>query len=149
MRNFVCSHSTFLAVLVAAVLLVAGLAAPAALAQENNVGVIEVSVDPAFPAAFGQELKLRVRVSNRGAVAAKGVALDAKAGAVAVGHVDVGPMGPGEQRTITLATRFKPSGADCVTVSPAVAPDSPVKAGPGRLACLTPGCYSLSERPGT
>lgn len=131
----------------AAVLVPAALPAPA-LAQETTVGVLEVGVDPAFPAAFGQELKLRVRVSNRGKAAAKGVALDAKAGAVPVGHVDVGPMGPGEQRTITLATRFKPSGAECVSVVPVVAPDSPVKAGPSRLACLTPGCYSLSERPG-
>ncbi len=95
------------------------------------MGVLEVSVDPAFPAAFGQELKLRVRVSNRGTAAAKGVALDAKAGAVPVGHVDVGSMGAGEQRTITLATRFKPAGADCVSVVPVVAPDSPVKAGAG------------------
>jgi hypothetical protein len=119
-----------------------------ALAQEPVVGVLEVSVDPAFPAAFGQELKLRVRVSNRGTAAARGVAVDAKAGGHPVGHVDVGPMGPGEQRTLTLATRFKPAGADCVAVVPVVASDSPVKAGPSRLACLTPGCYSLSERPG-
>lgn len=118
------------------------------LAQDRTVGVLEVSVDPAFPAAFGQELKLRVKVTNRGAAAAKGVALEAKAGANPVGRVEVGPMGAGEQRTITLATRFKPTGADCVSVTPVVAPDSPVKAGPSRLACLTPGCYSLSERPG-
>ncbi len=149
MKYLVRACSTFPAALAAAVLLGAGLAPRPASAQENNVGVLEVSVDPAFPAAFGQDLKLRVRVSNRGAAAAKGVALDAKAGAAPVGHVDVGTMGPGEQRTITLATRFKPAGADCVTVTPVVAPDSPVKAGPSRLACLTPGCYSLSERPGT
>jgi hypothetical protein len=143
MRNHPTPKTLLLAALAAAVILVP---APAA-AQAPDVGVLEVSVDPAFPAAFGQELKLRVRVSNRGTAAARGVALDAKAGAIPVGHVDVGPMGPGEQRTITLATRFKPAGAECVSVVPAVAPDSPVKAGPSRLACLTPGCYSLSERP--
>jgi hypothetical protein len=145
MRNATCPGSTFAAVLAAALILVP--AAAPARAQAPDVGVLEVSVDPAFPAAFGQELKLRVRVSNRGTAAAKGVALDAKAGAASVGHVDVGSMGAGEQRTITLATRFKPAGADCVSVVPVVASDSPVKAGPARLACLTPGCYSLSERP--
>lgn len=147
MRNDRCLTSTFVAVLAAAMTLVPALAPAPARAQAPDVGVLEVSVDPGFPAAFGQELKLRVRVSNRGAAAAKGVALDAKAGAVSVGHVDVGSMGVGEQRTITLATRFKPAGADCVSVVPVVAPDSPVKAGPARLACLTPGCYGLSERP--
>jgi hypothetical protein len=132
----------------AAVLLLAVASVPGAAAgQGATVGVLEVNVDPAFPAAFGQELKLRVRVTNGGTAAARGVALDAKAGAVPVGHVDVGTMGPGEQRTITLATRFKPAGAECVSVVPSVAADSPVKAGPSRLACLTPGCYSLSERP--
>ena len=149
MRNLVRLHRTFPPAVGAAALLAAALLPAGARAQEKTVGVLEVSVDPAFPAAFGQELKLRVRVTNRGAAAAKGVALDAKAGNAPVGHVDVGPMGPGEQRTITLATRFKPAGADCVTVVPVVAPDSPVKAGPSRLACLTPGCYSLSERPGS
>ncbi len=148
MRNAVRPFSTLLAT-VAAGLILGAVAVPApAHAQAANVGVLEVSVDPAFPAAFGQELKLRVHVSNRGAAAAKGVGLDAKAGALLVGHVEVGLMGPGEQRTITFATRFKPAGADCVSVVPVVAPDSPVKAGPSRLACLTPGCYSLSERPG-
>ena len=144
MRNSVSPVSTLLAALAAAVIF-----APASAAgQTPDVGVLEISVDPAFPAAFGQELKLRVRIANRGAAPAKGVALDAKAGASPVGHVDVpGPMGPGEQRTITLATHFRPSGAECVSVVPVVAPDSPVKAGPARLVCLTPGCYSLSERP--
>jgi hypothetical protein len=148
MRNSHRPRSTFAAALAAVVILVPAAAPSPARAQSPDVGVLEVSVDPAFPAAYGQELKLRVRVSNRGTAAAKGVALDAKAGVVPVGHVDVGPMGAGEQRTITLATRFKPAGADCVSVVPVVAPDSPVKAGPARLACLTPGCYSLSERPG-
>lgn len=148
MRNPTCSGSTFATLLAAALILVPAALPFPAPAQAPDVGVLEVSVDPAFPAAFGQELKLRVRVSNRGTAAAKGVALDAKAGAIAVGHVDVGSMGAGEQRTIMLATRFKPAGADCVSVVPVVAPDSPVKAGPSRLACLTPGCYSLSERPG-
>ena len=147
MRNARCPRSTFAAALAAVVILVPAAAPSPARAQAPDVGVLEVSVDPAFPAAFGQELKLRVRVSNRGTAAAKGVALDAKAGAISVGHVDVGSMGAGEQRTITLATRFRPAGADCVSVVPVVAPDSPVKAGPARLACLTPGCYSLSERP--
>lgn len=133
----------------AAVLALAAIVPSLSLAQERTVRIIEVSVDPAFPAAFGQELKLRVKVTNRGAAAAKGVALEAKAGANPVGRVEVGPMGAGEQRTITLATRFRPAGADCVSVTPVVAPDSPVKAGPARLACLTPGCYSLSERPGS
>jgi hypothetical protein len=132
----------------AAVLLLLAAAPSRSVALETTVGVLEVSIDPAFPAAFGQELKLRVRVSNRGAAAAKGVALEAKAGATPVGRLEVGAMGPGEQRTLTLATRFKPAGAECVSVVPVVASDSPVKAGPSRLACLTPGCYSLSERPG-
>jgi hypothetical protein len=148
MRISMLPTSTFLAALAAALILVPAAAPAPALAQGPAVGVVEVSVDPAFPAAFGQELKLRVRVFNGGPAAAKGVALDAKAGGLPVGHVDVGPMGAGEQRTITLATRFKPAGAECVSVVPVVAPDSPVKAGPSRLACLTPGCYSLSERPG-
>lgn len=148
MRNMARSISTIPGAPTAVLLLAAAFVPAAAFAQDANVGVLEVGVDPAFPAAFGQELKLRVRVSNRGRAAAKGVALDAKAGAVPVGRVDVGAMGPGEQRTITLATRFKPAGAECVTVVPSVAADSPVKAGPSRLACLTPGCYSLSERPG-
>lgn len=148
MRNLERFLSRFLPALGAALILIPAAAPSRAAAQETNVGVLEVSVDPAFPAAFGQELKLRVRVSNRGTAAAKGVALEAKAGAIPVGRVDVGAMGPGEQRTITLATRFKPAGAECVSVIPVVSPDSPVKAGPSRLACLTPGCYSLSERPG-
>ncbi len=147
MRNPLRPLSTIFTALAAVLILVPAAAPAPAVAQAPNVGVLEISVDPAFPAAFGQELKLRVRVSNRGTSAAKGVALDAKAGATPVGHVDVGPMGPGEMRTITLATRFKPSGAECVSVVPVVAPDSPVKAGPSRLACLTPGCYALSERP--
>jgi hypothetical protein len=147
MRNAICPGSTFATVLASALILLPAASPAPARAQAPDVGVLEVSVDPAFPAAFGQELKLRVRVSNRGTAAAKGVALDAKAGALSVGHVDVGSMGAGEQRTITLATRFKPAGADCVSVVPVVAPDSPVKAGAARLACLTPGCYSLSERP--
>lgn len=145
MQNLTRAIPTFAGIVL---LSLAGAAAPRAEAQGPIVGVLEVSVDPAFPASFGQELKLRVRVSNGGTASAKGVALDAKAGAQSVGHVDIGVMGPGEQRTIALATRFKPSGADCVAVVPVVAPDSPVKAGPSRLACLTPGCYSLSERPG-
>jgi hypothetical protein len=149
MRNLERILSRFLPALGAALLLIPAAAPSRAVAQEANVGVLEVSVDPAFPAAFGQELKLRVRVSNRGAAAAKGVALEAKAGATPMGRVDVGAMGPGEQRTITLATRFKPAGAECVSVTPVVSPDSPVKAGASRLACLTPGCYSLSERPGS
>lgn len=140
--------SRFLAALGTALLLIPAMNPTRAVAQETNVGVLEVSIDPAFPAAFGQDLRLRVRVSNRGAAAAKGVALEARAGAVSMGRLEVGTMGPGEQRTLTLATRFKPAGADCVSVVPIVAPDSPVKAGPTRLACLTPGCYSLSERPG-
>jgi hypothetical protein len=121
--------------------------APAFAQGPGLVGVAEVSVDPAFPASLGQDLKLRVRLTNGGAAAAKGVALDAKAGGLPVGHVDVGTMGPGEQRTITLATRFKPAGQDCVVVVPVVGADSPVKAAPGLQACLTPGCYSLSVRP--
>jgi hypothetical protein len=133
----------------AAVLLLGAVFGPSrAFAQAANVGVLEVSVDPAFPVAFGQPLKLRVRVSNGGSAAAKGVALDAKAGGQSVGHIDIGPMGPGEQRVIALATQFKPTGADCVSIVPVVAPDSPVKAGPSQQACLTPGCYSLSQRPG-
>ena len=136
-------------VLVSALILPALLAAPPARAQGPDVGILEVSVDPASPVTFGQELKLRVRVANRGSVSAKGVVLEARAGAQPVGRVDVKTMGPGEQRTITLATHFKPAGAECVSVAPLVAPDSPVKAGPARLACLTPGCYSLSERPGS
>lgn len=148
MRNSERFFSTMVVALGAASLLVAACASRPAEAQERNVGVLEVGVDPAFPAAFGQELRLRVRISNRGGAAAKGVTLEAKAGAITVGRLEVGAMGPGEQRTLTLATRFKPSGADCVSVVPVVAPDSPVKAGPSRLACLTPGCYSLSERPG-
>jgi hypothetical protein len=148
MRISIFPRATFFTALAAFLILVPLASAAPALAQGPAVGVLEISVDPAFPAAFGQELKLRVRVTNGGAAAAKGVALDAKAGGLPVGHVDVGPMGPGEQRTITLATRFKPAGADCVSVIPVVAPDSPVKAGLSRLACLTPGCYSLSERPG-
>lgn len=148
MRNIERFLSGALAVLGAALLIPAAVSSRA-LAQETGVVVAEVSVDPAFPAAFGQELKLRVRVSNRGAASAKGVALEAKAGATPMGRVEVGAMGPGEQRTITLATRFKPAGAECVSIVPVVAPDSAVKAGPSRLACLTPGCYSLSERPGT
>jgi hypothetical protein len=136
--------STLLAALAAAVIL-----APASAAgQTPDVGILEVSVDPAFPAAFGQELRLRVRIANRGSASAKGVALDAKAGASLVGHFDVpDPMRPSEQRTITLLTHFRPSGAECISVVPVVAADSPVKAGPARLVCLTPGCYSISERP--
>jgi len=148
MRNRERLSSTLLSVLGAAVLLLAAAPGSRAQAQENTVGVLEVSVDPAFPASFGQGLRLRVRVANRGAAAARGVALDAKAGGLPVGHVDIGSMGPGEQRVIALATQFKPAGADCVSIVPIVATDSPVKAGPSRLACLTPGCYSLSERPG-
>ncbi|MGA7992381.1 MAG: hypothetical protein WCC53_13165 [Thermoanaerobaculia bacterium] len=149
MRKLERFLSAILAALGASFVLILAAAPSGALAQEKTgIGVIEISVDPAFPAAFGQELKLRVRVSNRGAGTARGVALEAKAGALPVGRVDVGQMGAGEQRTITLATRFKPAGADCVSVVAVVAPDSPVKAGPSRLACLTPGCYSLSERPG-
>ncbi len=149
MRISTFPRSTFPAALAVALILVPSAAPGPAFAQGPAVGVLEVSVDPAFPAAFGQELKLRVRVTNGGTAAAKGVAIDAKVAGLPVGHVDVGPMGPGEQRTMTLATRFKPAGADCVSVIPIVAPDSPVKAGPSRLACLTPGCYSLSERPGS
>jgi len=150
MRNFVRLRSTFPPALFAAALFAAALLPSGALAQDRGVGVLEVSVEPAFPAAFGQELRLRVRVSNGGAAKAKGVALDAKVGSMTVGHVDLHePMGPGEQRLITLATHFKPAGAECITVIPIVAPDSPVRAGSSRLACLTPGCYSLSERPGS
>lgn len=149
MRNPERLVTRHLALLGAALVLFPAVAPAGAMAQETSVGVLEVSVDPAFPVAFGQELKLRVRVSNRGAAPARGVALEARVGAAPVGRLEVGAMGPGEQRTITLATRFKPAGADCVAVVPVVAPDSPVKAGPSRLACLTPGCYSLSERPGS
>ncbi len=121
-----------------------------AAGPEAKVEILELSVDPAFPPTVNQELKLRARVINRGTSAAKGAALEAKSGPAAVGRADLGSLGAGEQRTLTFATRFKPGSAEtCLTVSPVVAPDSPVKAGPSRQLCLTPGCYSVSERPGS
>jgi len=122
--------------------------APAA-GPEAKVEILELSVDPAFPPTVNQELKLRVRVINRGTSAAKGAALEAKSGPAQVGRADLGTLGAGEQRTLTFATRFKPGSAEtCLSVATVVAPDSPVKAGPSRQLCLTPGCYSVSERPG-
>jgi hypothetical protein len=116
---------------------------------ESKVEILELSVDPAFPPTVNQELKLRARVINRGLVAAKGAALEAKSGLAPVGRAELGALGAGEQRTLTFATRFKPGSAEtCLSVAPVVAPDSPVKAGPSRQLCLTPGCYSVSERPG-
>ncbi len=120
-----------------------------AAGPESKVEILELSVDPAFPPTFNQELKLRVRVINRGAAPAKGAALEAKSGPSPVGRAELGAFGAGEQRTLTLATRFKAGSAEtCLSVAPVVAPDSPVKAGPSRQLCLTPGCYSVSERPG-
>jgi hypothetical protein len=125
--------------------------APPALpaGPESRVEILELTVDPAFPPTFNQELKLRVRVINRGPAAAKGAALEAKSGATPVGRAELGALGAGEQRTLTFATRFRPGSAEtCLTIAPVVSPDSPAKAGRSRQLCLTPGCYSVSERPG-
>jgi len=128
--------------------IVLGRPAPAA-GPEAKVDILELSVDPAFPPTFNQELKLRVRVINRGVVAAKGAALEARSGPAPVGRAELGALGAGEQRTLTFTTRFRPGSAEtCLSVAAVVAPDSPVTAGPSRLLCLTPGCYSVSERPG-
>jgi len=124
--------------------------AASAAGPEAKVEILELSVDPAFPPTVNQELKLRVRVINRGLSAAKGAALEARSGSAQLGRADLGTLGAGEQRTLTFATRFKPGSAEtCLSVAPVVAPDSPVKAGPSRQLCLTPGCYSVSERPGS
>ena len=121
-----------------------------AAGPEANLEILEASVDPAFPATYNQELKLRVRVINRGTVPAQGAALEARTGAARTGGATLGAMGGGEQRTLTFPTGFKPGCAEsCVSIVPVVAPSSPVKAGPGRVLCLTPGSYSVSERPGS
>jgi len=119
-----------------------------ARSEEAQVEIVDLSVDSANQPRFGQELKLRVTVKNKSRVTAKGVAVEVRrVGAPAV-RLLLGDMGAAEQRILPLATGVTlGAGENCFTVVPIRASGAP--GGPGRPYCVTPGCYSVAERPGS
>jgi hypothetical protein len=136
----------FLALPAALLVFGSAVAAPAR-PEEMKVEIVDLSVDSANQPRFGHELKLRLTVKNRSNVPAKGVAVEVrKSGAPAV-KLMLGDMGAAEQRILPLATGVTlGAGENCFTVVPVLASGAP--AGPGRPYCVTPGCYSVAERPG-
>jgi hypothetical protein len=129
-------------------LLVFGAAvAPSARSEEAKLEIVDLSVDSANQPRFGQELKLRLTVKNKSHVPAKGVAVEVRRSGAPAAKLLLGDMGPEEQRILPLATGVTlGAGENCFTVVPVLASGAP--AGPGRPYCVTPGCYSVAERPG-
>ena len=142
-----------------AVLAVLPLIVPAVAGSQGAPGgkieIAEAGADPGYPPTFNQELKLRLKLVNKGP-AAKGVFVETRQGAILLKRTELPEMGAGEQRTITLSTGFKP-GADegCIRLVPGAARDSAAPGGAPRQLCLTPGCtqekvpgcYRISEKP--
>ncbi len=128
-------------------LLVFAAVAEPARSEEATVEIVDLSVDSANQPRFGQELKLRLSVKNKSRVAAKGVAVEVRRTGSPAVKLLLGDMGAAEQRILPLATGITlGAGESCFTVVPVLASGAP--AGPGRPFCVTPGCYSVAERPG-
>ena len=130
-------------------LLVFGAAvAEPARSEEATVAIVDLSVDSANQPRFGQELKLRLTVKNKSRVTAKGVSVEVRRTGAPAARLLLGDMGAAEQRILPLATGITlGAGENCFTVVPVLASGAP--AGPGRPFCVTPGCYSVAERPGS
>jgi hypothetical protein len=122
-------------------------ASRAARAEEAKVEIVDLSVDPSSQPRFGQELKLRLTVKNGSNAPAKGGAVEVRrTGGITVRLV-LGEMGAAEQRILPLSTGLTlGAGEACFTVVPVNS--SGASAGPGRPYCVTPGCYTVAERPG-
>jgi hypothetical protein len=119
-----------------------------ARSEEAKVEIVDLSVDSANQPRFGQELKLRLTVKNKSRVPAKGVAVEVRRSGAPSAKLLLGDMGAAEQRILPLATGITlGAGENCFTVVPVLA--SGVPAGQGRPYCVTPGCYSVAERPGS
>ena len=124
---------------------------PAAAGSQGQPGgkieIAEAGADPGYAPTFNQELKLRLRVVNNGP-AAKGAFVEARQGATPLKRADLGAMGAGEQRTITLSTGLKlGTGESCLNLVPGAATDSAAPGGGPKQICLTPACYKVSDRP--
>lgn len=118
-----------------------------ALSEEAKVEIVDLSVDSANQPRFGQELKLRLAVKNKSNVPVKGVAVEVRRSGAPAVRLLLGGMGAAEQRILPLATGITlGAGESCFTVVPLLSSGAP--AGPGRPYCVTPGCYSVAERPG-
>ena len=130
-------------------LLVFGAAvAEPARSEDAKVEIVDLSVDSANQPRFGQELKLRLTVKNKSGVPAKGVSVEVRRTGAPAAKLLLGSMGASEQRILPLATGITlGAGENCFTVVPVLASGAP--AGPGRPYCVTPGCYSVAERPGS
>lgn len=123
----------------------------------GKIEIAEPGADPGVPPKYNEELKLRVKIVNKGP-AAKGVFIETRQGATLLKRTEIDKMGGGEQRTITLSTGFKPgAGETCLRLVPGAAPDSASPGGAPKQLCLTPGCtdgpdkktpgcYKISER---
>jgi hypothetical protein len=116
-------------------------------AEESKIEIVDLSLDPSSPAQFGQELKMRLTVKNRGNAPAKGVAVEVRrTGGITVRLV-FAEMGAAEQRSLPLSTGLVlGAGEACFMVVPVLGSGAPV--GPGRPYCVTPGCYTVAEQPG-
>jgi hypothetical protein len=129
-------------------LLVFGAAvAEPARSEEAKVEIVDLSVDSANQPRFGQELKLRLTVKNRSRGPVRGVVVEVRRAGALAAKLLLGDMGAAEQRILPLATGVTlGAGENCFTVVPVLSSGAP--AGPGRPYCVTPGCYSVAERPG-
>jgi hypothetical protein len=106
----------------------------------GKIEIAEAGADPGFPPTYNEELKLRLKIVNKGP-AAKGVFVETRQGTTLLKRTDIEKMGAGEQRTITLSTGFKPgAGESCLRLVPGAAPDSASPGGAPKQICLTPGC---------
>ena len=113
----------------------------------GKIEIAEAGADPGYAPTYNQELKLRLKVVNNGP-AAKGVFVETRQGALPLKRADLGAMGAGEQRTITLSTGLKlGTGESCLSLVPGAAGDSAAPGGAPKQVCLTPGCYKVSDRP--
>ncbi len=148
MRMNVPSARSLATLALPALLLVLGFwsAAPAR-AADGKVEIVDLSVDSANQPRFGQELKLRLTVKNKGLAPVKGVSVEVRRVGSPTAKLVLGDMGASEQRILPLSTGVTlGAGENCFTVVPVLASGLP--AGPGRPYCVTPGCYSVAERPG-
>lgn len=124
----------------------------------GKIEIAEADADPGYAPKYNEELKLRLKIVNKGP-AAKGVFVETRQGVTVLKRTELREMGAGEQRTITLSTGFKPGkGESCLTLVPGAAPDSASPGGATKQRCLTPGCttgpdnktpgcYKVSDRP--
>jgi hypothetical protein len=117
-----------------------------ARAEEARIEIVDLSVDPANQPRFGQELRLQLTVRNKSNAPAKGAAVEVRRSGGVTVRLILGEMGPAEQRIVSIFTGLMlGAGEGCFTVVPVIG--SGALTDQARPYCVTPGCYTVAERP--